>query len=214
MPEVIVVRHGRPHTERLETGVADPSLDEFGRWQASRVCAWLAHEPVDAVISSPKARAIETVEPLAGALVLDIGIIDDLDEIDRRASVYVPTDLWATEGLDLLEALAEHRWDDIGFDPPDVFRERIEAVWHDLIADPPGDHVVVGCHGGTIREIIRATLGEIPRSFHAQLEYASICRFAISDGRASLTTLNETGHFDAERDTIRGAMNTGPTITT
>ena len=108
MPEVIVVRHGRPHTERLETGVADPSLDEFGRWQASRVCAWLAHEPVDAVISSPKARAIETVEPLAGALGLDIGIIDDLDEIDRRASVYVPTDLWATEG-----SISSRRWPSI-----------------------------------------------------------------------------------------------------
>ncbi len=212
MPEFVVVRHGRPHTERRESGIADPSLDEYGRWQASRVCAWLAHEPIDAVVSSPKARSIETVAPLAATLGLDVGIVADLDEIDRHASVYVPTDLWGTEGLDILEALAEHRWDDIGFDPPDVFRERIAAVWGELVADPPGERVVIGCHGGTIREIIRATLGEIPKTFHAQLEYASICRFAVGDGRASLTTLNETGHFDAEREAIRGAMNTEPTI--
>ena len=52
----------------------------------------------------------------------------------------------------------------------------------------------------------------MPPSFHAQLEYASICRFRIGDGRASLVTLNETGHFDATREAIRGAMNTAPTI--
>lgn len=212
MPEFVVVRHGRPHTERLDAGVADPSLDEFGRWQAHRVCAWLAHEPVDAVVASPKARAIETVRPLADAVGLPVAIVEDLDEIDRHASVYVPTDRWATDGLDILEALSEHRWADIGFDPPDVFRDRIAAVWAGLVVDPPGDHVVIGCHGGTIREIVRATLGELPPAFHAQLEYASICRFTVGDGRASLTTLNETGHFDAERQTIRGAMNTGPTI--
>ena len=212
MPEFVVVRHGRPLTERLESGIADPSLDEYGRWQAARVCDWLAHEPVDAVVSSPKARAIETVRPLASRLGEPVRIVDDLDEIDRFASVYVPTDMWATEGLDILEALGEKRYADIGYDPPDVFRERIETVWGELIADPPGEHVVIGCHGGTIREIIRATLGEMPPSFHAQLEYASICRFRIGDGRASLVTLNETAHFDATREAIRGAMNTAPTI--
>ena len=29
MPEFVVVRHGRPLTERLESGIADPSLDEW-----------------------------------------------------------------------------------------------------------------------------------------------------------------------------------------
>ena len=212
MPEFVVVRHGRPLTERRESGSADPSLDEFGRWQAERVCAWLAHEPVDAVVASPKARAIETVQPLVDLLDVPLTIVADLDEIDRFSSVYVPTDMWATEGLDILEALGEKRYADIGYDPPDVFRKRVANVWRELVADPPGEHVVIGCHGGTIREIIRATFGEMPASFHAQLEYASICRFAVTDGRVSLTTLNETGHFDATRDSIRGAMNTASTI--
>ena len=163
-------------------------------------------------MASPKARAIETVQPLVDQLDVPLTIVADLDEIDRFSSVYVPTDMWATEGLDILEALGEKRYADIGYDPPDVFRERIANVWRELVADPPGEHVVIGCHGGTIREIIRATFGEMPASFHAQLEYASICRFAVTDGRVSLTTLNETGHFDATRDSIRGAMNTASTI--
>ncbi|MEC7506618.1 MAG: histidine phosphatase family protein, partial [Actinomycetota bacterium] len=114
MPEFVVVRHGRPLTERLESGIADPSLDEFGRWQAERVCAWLAHEPVDAVVASPKARAIETVQPLVDQLDVPLTIVADLDEIDRFSSVYVPTDMWVTEGLDILEALGEKRYADIG----------------------------------------------------------------------------------------------------
>ncbi|MEM9202716.1 MAG: histidine phosphatase family protein [Actinomycetota bacterium] len=212
MAEFVVVRHGRPLTERLDSGIADPSLDEYGQWQADRVSAWLAHEPVDAIVASPKARAIETIRPLADALDRSVQIVDDLDEIDRFSSVYVPTDMWATDGLDILEALGEKRYDDIGYDPPDVFRARIENVWAELVAEPPGEHVVIACHGGTIREIIRATLGEMPSTFHAQLEYASICRFSVGGGRASLVTLNETGHFDAARETMRGAMNVAPTI--
>ena len=36
--------------------------------------------------------------------------------------------MWATEGLDILEALGRS-YADIGYDPPDVFRERIANVW-------------------------------------------------------------------------------------
>ena len=134
MPQFIVVRHGRPRTERLESGIADPSLDEYGD---------LAGEP-GVRLARPRADRRDRLQsrrpgrsrrygrsPTRSGL--PVRIVDDLDEIDRHASVYVPTDLWGTEGLDILEALAEHRWDDIGFDPPDVFRERVETVWRSLV---------------------------------------------------------------------------------
>ena len=97
MPEFVVVRHGRPLTERLESGIADPSLDEFGRWQAERVCAWLAHEPVDAVVASPKARAIETVQPLVDQLDVPLTIVADLDEINRAIRTGLGPPAWPAE---------------------------------------------------------------------------------------------------------------------
>ena len=210
--EVIVVRHGRPVIERREEGIADPGLDEHGDWQAERVSNWLAHEAIDALVSSPKARAKDTIAPLAESLDLPIGVVADFDEIDRNSSVYVPTDIWATHGQDLLEALMEGRYDDVGYDRPEVFTERVHAAWHDLVAQPPGEKVVLSCHGGTIREIIRAVLGDAAPTFHVRVEFASITRIRVEEHRAVLVSLNETGHFDADRIAMRGAMNTKSTM--
>lgn len=211
--EVIVVRHGRPVIDRREDGtIADPVLDEHGDWQAERVSSWLAHEDIDAIIASPKARAIDTVRPLADTLDMEIGIVPDFDEIDRHSSVYVPTDIWATHAQDLLEGLMEQRYADIGYDPPDVFTERVHSAWHDFVARRPGDKVVVSCHGGTIREIVRAVLGDAAPSFHVKVEFASITRIRIEEHRSVLLSLNETGHFDADRIAMRGAMNTASTL--
>ena len=210
--ELIIVRHGRPLTERRTGGIADPSLDPHGLWQAERVCSWLAHEPVDAVIFSPKARAKETVQPLADRLGLPIAIIDDLDEIDRRSSVYVPTDLWSTDATDILDALREGRFEDVGYDRPEAFRERVHRAWAELLASDPGKRVVVACHGGTIQEILRSVVGEGGSSLSVTVDYASITRVAVAEHGPRMVSLNETGHFDADRIAIRGAMHLASTV--
>ncbi len=211
--EVIIVRHGRPVIDRRTDGtVADPVLDEHGGWQAERVSSWLAHEAIDAIVASPKTRAIDTVRPLADTLGVDIDIVADFDEIDRNASVYVPIDIWATHAQDLLDGLTEQRYADIGYDPPEVFTERVHTAWHDFVASRPGERVVVSCHGGTIREIIRAVLGDAAPSFHVKVEFASITRIRVEEHRSVLVSLNETGHFDADRIAMRGAMNTASTL--
>ena len=211
--EVIIVRHGRPVIDRRNDGtVADPVLDEHGDWQAERVSSWLAHEDVDAIIASPKIRAIATVRPLADVLGLEIGIVPDFDEIDRNSSVYVPTDIWETHAQDLLQGLTEESYADIGYDPPEVFAERVHCAWHDFVARRLGDKVVLACHGGTIREIVRAVLGDAAPSFHVKVEFASITRIRVEKSRSVLLSLNETGHFDADRIAMRGAMNTASTL--
>ena len=56
--ELLWVRHGLP--ERIEGGggvPADPGLTAEGLEQAQRLADWLAHERIDAVVSSPLRRA-------------------------------------------------------------------------------------------------------------------------------------------------------------
>ena len=208
--ELIIVRHGRPQTAVDVDGIADPGLDAIGRWQAERVSEWLSPEAVDAVITSPKARAIETVQPLLAATGHVPEIVPDLDEVDRFSSTYYPTEIVHTHGGAYWDKIVAQDWEGLGWDDPATFRARVEAAWADLVAEPRGDRVVVACHGGVIRIILGAVAGPHVGFFPLNVDYASICRVEVgADGRQRFLSLNETGHFDADRIGVRGVMNDG-----
>ena len=208
--ELIIVRHGRPQTAVDVDGIADPGLDAIGRWQAERVSEGLSHEAVDAVITSPKARAIETVQPLLAATGHVPEIVPDLDEVDRFSSTYYPTEIVHTHGGAYWDKIVAQDWEGLGWDDPATFRARVEAAWADLVAEPRGDRVVVACHGGVIRIILGAVAGPHVGFFPLTVDYASICRVEVgADGRQRFLSLNETGHSDADRIGVRGVMNDG-----
>src|SRR5262249_19167668 len=139
--QLILVRHAQPNREHNPEGPANPGLSELGRWQAERLTAWLAHEPVDYVVTSPKRRAIETV----GALIDGTRpheVIDDLDELDRGATTYFPTEELHLSGA-YWEAIQRQEWESIGWDEPEVFHRRVSDAFADLAANHRGQHVVV-----------------------------------------------------------------------
>ncbi len=210
--DIILVRHGRPQIERRVSGIADPTLDEYGEWQSERVSRWLVHEPVDAIIASPKRRAQQTLAPLVESSGLEFEVVADLDEIDRNSSVYVPTDLLPTEGGELWDKIVAGQWDEIGYDQPEVFQARVRGAWDELVENPRGECVVVGCHGGTIRAILSAISGEDRPSFRVSVDYASITRVRVGEHGPAIRSINETGHFDADRIAMRGPMNSASTV--
>ena len=55
-------------------------LDEKGRRQAEKIAEALAAEDVRRVVSSPYVRCVQTVEPLAAALGLEVELDDRLAE--------------------------------------------------------------------------------------------------------------------------------------
>ena len=69
---VILVRHARPEVVVDSPTVADPGLAELGVWQAARLADWLAHEEIDHIVTSPKRRAIETVQAVCEARSLSL----------------------------------------------------------------------------------------------------------------------------------------------
>ena len=212
---VLLVRHGRPEIVIDAPTVADPGLDAVGRWQAERLASWLACEDVDTVVTSPKARAIQTVAGLCTSKGLQLQVVDDLDEIDRGAHTYLPTELLPSEGGAYWEKISQKRFDEIGWDTPEAFRERVVAAWKRLCRQPPGERVLVACHGGTIRTILADVVGNPSASF--RLEYASISRVEVTasgepsgdeldDPYCSVASVNETAHFDSMRKEIVGAF--------
>jgi 2,3-bisphosphoglycerate-dependent phosphoglycerate mutase len=207
---VILVRHAQPDRAHNPLGPADPSLSQLGHRQAGRLAAWLAHEPIDHIVTSPKRRAIETVAAVIESTGAEHVVVPGLDEIDRLSNVYFPTELLATEGGDYWDAILRRDWEAIGWDPPEVFHERVVSAFEELVLKRPGERVLVACHGGVVRRIVSHVLGitDHPR---IEIAYASITRVEFDAyARPTLVSLNELAHFDATREALNDRLGGSP----
>ncbi len=214
---VLLVRHGRPETVINSPTIADPGLTELGQWQAERLAHWLTNEDIDQVITSPKRRAIETVHGVFTPRGLEHQVVEDFNEIDLGSHTYHPTELLSSEGGEFWDKIVAGQFDEIGWDHPDVFNARVLAAWQNLCRNPPGERIVVGCHGGTIRVILAAVAGHPGASF--RVDYASISRIEVApsnddhpDPMCQIISTNETGHFDAQRTEPVGPMRDGGVV--
>lgn len=82
----ILLRHGQTEhsADKLYSGSSDPALTEVGREQAERAArAVAALGPIDAVVTSPQARARQTAQACASALgVAEVEEVEGLREMD------------------------------------------------------------------------------------------------------------------------------------
>ena len=201
--ELLLIRHAVP--ERIAAngsagGPADPSLTAIGRDQSARLAAWLAVEGIDHVVTSPLRRAIETAEPLADVLGLDLEVIDELREYDADADSYIPIEEMRAEKSERWQAMVEGRWADYGGEPPDEFRGRIVPCIERVIDAYPGRRVAAVCHGGVINVYLASVLG-IDRHLWFDPEYTSISRVrAARSGPRSVGSINEHAHLVATRN--------------
>jgi len=78
---VYLVRHGSAGVRNdRDPGDDDRPLDPTGHLQAEKLSDWLRHEPVARIVSSPYERCIQTVQPLAKQLGLEVEVDDRLGE--------------------------------------------------------------------------------------------------------------------------------------
>jgi broad specificity phosphatase PhoE len=193
--ELVLVRHALP--VRIDAtdhgGPADPGLSELGQRQAARVVEALAHDDVDALYSSPAARALETAEPLAAKLGLPLQVEPGIVEFDRDHGSYVPVEELRAENDPRWHALVRGELQDSGVDPQ-AFRSSVVAAIEAIVASHPGGRAVLFSHSGTINAYTGHLLGQ-ERVLWFAPAYASVTRIgAARDGRRGLVSLNETGH--------------------
>jgi probable phosphoglycerate mutase len=198
--ELLLIRHGLP--ERIEgaDGPADPALTEEGRRQAELLASWLAHEPVDHVLSSTLRRARETAEPVAAGVGLDVEVVGGLSEFDADADSYIPIEELRQNRDPRFFALVEGRWDELGSNiDPTAFATLVFETIEGVIDRFPSKRVAVVCHGGVINLYLGRILG-VERALWFEPAYTSISRVrAARDGPRSIVSLNETAHLEAQR---------------
>lgn len=191
------VRHGESlyNAEGRVQGRADVSLSELGRRQAAAVAEALAGEPLDAIYSSPLARARETAHFLGAATGLPIELVDDLMEID--VGVFQEL-LW----MQIAEVHPEAAWRWHSRDPDyripggesrrDLMIRGARAL--ERIRDRGYRSVAVFAHGGLLTAAFKALLGIPAERSPFALSNASISRVGWEKA-FQLLSLNETGHL-------------------
>jgi len=202
--ELLLIRHAEPVrvAEGEVEGPADPGLTERGHEQAARLGAWLAAESVDAIVTSPMRRARETAAPLAAALGLEPEIDDGVAEYDATAGSYIPIEELRELKDERWYATIEGRWTDVGGIDPHEFQARVVPGVEALIERHVGQRLAVVAHGGMINVYLAHVL-DIHRLLWFHPEYTSISRVqAARAGQRSLSTLNETAHLVAARDSL------------
>lgn len=192
--ELLIVRHALPLRVIVEEGAADPRLDELGHRQADAMAEYLAAEGIDAVWSSPMARARETAQPLLDRTGLELGVDNDLAEWDRDSNSYIPIEELKASNHPMWQAMMAGEW--VGASDPVTFQKNVVAAMNRIIDAHPGERVAVVCHGGVIGAYLAHIL-ELPRPggfFHP--EYTSIHRvMASSRGHRTLRSMNELTHL-------------------
>ena len=192
-----MVRHARPvRDEAPEGGSADPVLAEVGRRQAEATAEYLVREGIDHIVSSSMKRAVQTAEPLADRLGLEIETLDDLRESDHRSQVYVPVEEFSRDD----PAIAHYYdpegslYDTVFSDGYDIFRERVERGFEHVISSNRSKTVAVFCHGVVTGVYLQILFGS-DDPLKLLVDYCGISRVAASStGMRTVRSVNETHH--------------------
>lgn len=193
--ELLLIRHARPHRVEVSDGPVDPDLDDEGVAQAERLARWLADEPaLDAVVTSPLARAVHTAAPLVAHLGIEPVVEEGVAEWDRDAHAYIPIEELRATNHPWWRAMASGDWTALGVDPV-AFVDRVVRSIDAIAAGHRGRRVAVVCHGGVINAYLGAVLG-LDRLLWFDPGYTSISRVLVSsDGVRSIRSVNETAHL-------------------
>ncbi|KUH82751.1 MULTISPECIES: histidine phosphatase family protein [unclassified Mycobacterium] len=188
--QLLIIRHALPLRSEPGQG-SDPDLSEEGVEQAKRLPDALARFPISRLVSSPQRRAIQTAQPVADALGLEIDIDDRLAEYDRDLSHYTPVEEISEEDM---RRLANGELPS-GVDQS-AFITRVKAGVADIVkAADREDTVALFSHGGVINALVHDVMGT-ERLLCVQVDYAGITRLLWSSSRETffVAGVNATEH--------------------
>lgn len=195
-----LIRHGETEHNRtgLTLGRADVPLNEVGHRQAAALGARFAGHPLDAIYSSPLARARETARAIAGERDIPIYLRDELVEMD----------VGETENITFSELRERYpeflsEW---GGESPEKARmpggeslvdvaARLEPFLADLGAITH-DHIAIVTHNFVLKLLLCLLLDIELGSFRAfATDVASVSTVIVRDGRISVRVLNDRCHL-------------------
>ena len=146
MTTLYFVRHAQPNYDNHDDLTRE--LSPKGLIDRHLVCDLLADVPINAVLSSPFKRAVDTVTPLAESRSLPIRTVDDLRE--RRID-----SCWIED----FNAFCRTQWENFDYKLSDgeslgQVQARCIAAVEAILQEYAGQTVVIGSHGTALSCII------------------------------------------------------------
>lgn len=174
-------------------GTLDVGLSEAGRTQAATLARVLSTEPLDAVVSSPRVRALETATAIAAPHRIDVQIESRLSELDFGELEGRTYDEIASSMPELYAAWMT-RPTEVRFPGGESYadvRARALAVVSTIRDVHDGETVAVVTHGGIVRAVLSEVLG-IPaeRIFRIAVAPASTSVVEWLDGEPVVRAVN------------------------
>ncbi len=146
LTNVYFVRHAQPNYDNHDDNLRE--LSAKGMEDRLLVTSYFSNIPVNAVLSSPFKRAVDTVKDFADKKGLEIETIDDFRE--RKVN---------SEWIEDFNFFSKRQWQDFQYKLSDgecleeVMGRNVHALF-DVLHDYEGQTVVVGSHGTALSTII------------------------------------------------------------
>lgn len=198
MAVFLLIRHAHNDMvgRRLAGRLPHIHLNDLGRAEAQELAGRLSHLPIRRIFSSPLERCLETVQPLALRLGVEVNILEELNEVDLGD--------WTGRSFDELDREAGWRLFNTFRSRAHIpngelmveVQKRMVAAIEGLREKYPEDLIAIFSHGDPIRAAISHYAG-IPLDFILRLEIglASCSALSIGDGGPLILCINNTGGY-------------------
>lgn len=197
MTTVYFVRHAEPNYDNHDDLTRE--LTPKGLADRRLVTAFLADKQVDAVLSSPFHRAVDTVKHFADCRGLPITLVEDFRE--RRID-----SVW----IDDFNAFARRQWADYSYKLTDgeslqEVQDRYAAALTRTVREHAGQTLVVGSHGTALSTLVHR--------FVPTFGYAGFCRVKgltpwivrfVFDETGGCVAIEQYDLFAGSRETLLG----------
>lgn len=156
------MRHGEveEHLVGSFVGTTDVNLSALGRHQAEAIAKYLEDAPIDAILCSPRKRALDTVAPLARAKGMKLDIRKGFAEMDfgqwESKFWHDIQGTWPDESR--AWALDPGKVACPGGESCNVFAARIHAALDPVLEEFRGRTIALGGHAGTNRAVLAHVL--------------------------------------------------------
>ncbi|WP_313896174.1 bifunctional RNase H/acid phosphatase [Streptomyces sp. YIM 98790] len=199
----VLLRHGEtaltPQKRFSGSGGADPELSDTGHRQAGLAAeALAARGTVQAVLSSPLKRCLQTAEAAGNRLGLPVQVEEGLREADFGAwDGLTFAEVQERHPDDLAAWLASPRARPTGGESFAAVARRVTAARDRILARHGSMTVLLVTHVTPIKTLIRLALGAPPEAlYRMELSAASLSAVAYyPDGNASVRLFNDTSHL-------------------